>query len=111
VIVGGGRDVQFGPFVMFGLGGIYVEIFHDVTFSLAPLTFSEAKEMISSIKSFPLLKGARGKRGVDVDSLAGVIVKLAQLISDFPQIQEVDLNPVRVYEEGYMILDAKIGVK
>jgi acetyltransferase len=67
--------------------------------------------MISSIKSFPLLKGARGKRGVDVDSLAGVIVKLAQLISDFPQIQEVDLNPVRVYEEGYMILDAKIGVK
>jgi acetyltransferase len=111
VIVGGGRDVQFGPFVMFGLGGIYVEIFHDVTFSLAPLTFSEAKEMISSIKSFPLLKGARGKRGVDVDSLAGVIVKLAQLISDFPEIQEVDLNPVRVYEKGYMILDAKIGVK
>lgn len=111
VIVGGGRDVQFGPFVMFGLGGIYVEIFHDVTFSLAPLTFSEAKEMISSIRSFPLLKGARGKRGVDVDSLAGVIVRLAQLISDFPQIQEVDLNPVRVYERGYMILDAKIGVK
>jgi acetyltransferase len=111
VIVGGGRDVQFGPFVMFGLGGIYVEIFHDVTFSLAPLTFSEAKEMISSIKGFPLLRGVRGKRGVDVDSLAGVIVRLAQLISDFPQIQEVDLNPVRVYEKGYMILDAKIGVK
>jgi acetyl-CoA synthetase (ADP-forming) len=111
VIIGGGQDVQFGPFVMFGLGGIYVEVFHDITFSIAPLTFSEAKEMISSIKGFPLLKGVRGKRGVDVDSLAEVIVKLAQLISDFPQMQEVDLNPVRVYEKGYTVLDAKIGVR
>jgi acetyl coenzyme A synthetase (ADP forming)-like protein len=96
VILGMTRDPQFGPMLMFGLGGIYVEVLKDVTFHLAPLTVEEALEMLSATKTFALLKGVRGEQGVDLRSIAEALQRIAQLVVDFPEIQELDINPLRV---------------
>jgi acetyltransferase len=93
VIIGMTRDPQFGPMIMFGLGGILVEVLKDVTFALAPLSHSEALAMMKSIKTFPLLTGVRGQQGVDCDSIADVISRVSQLVNDFPAIKELDINP------------------
>jgi acetyltransferase len=93
VIAGMTRDPQFGPLIMFGLGGIFVEVLKDVTFRLAPLSKTEAIEMMNGIKAAALLKGVRGKPGVHLDTLADTIVKLSRLVSDFPAIMELDINP------------------
>ena len=108
VIVGAKRDPQFGPVVMFGLGGIFVEIFKDVAFRVAPVTMEEAKEMIQEIKGYPLLKGARGRKSLDVEGLAKVIVNVSRLMLSYPQIAEIDLNPVVVYEKDVLALDTRI---
>ena len=96
VILGMTRDPQFGPMLMFGLGGIFVEIMKDVTFHLAPVTAQEALEMLRSTKSYALLEGARGEDRVDISAIANCLQRLSQLVTDFPQIAEMDINPLIV---------------
>jgi acetyl coenzyme A synthetase (ADP forming)-like protein len=110
MIVGMSQDVQFGPLVMFGLGGIYVNFLKDVSFRLAPLSEPEAREMIEETKAHALLKGIRGEPPSDIEALKKTILRVGQLVWDFPQIVEMDINPVIVYEEGVgcIALDVKI---
>ena len=110
MIIGMSRDVQFGPLVMFGLGGIYVNLLKDVSFRLPPLSEQEAREMIEETRAYTLLKGIRGEPSSDVAALVETILRVGQLVWDFPQIVEMDINPVIVYEEGNgcIALDVKI---
>ena len=108
VIVGAIKDPQFGQTLMFGLGGIFVEILKDVTFRVAPISKEEAHEMISEVRAYPLLKGYRNKPSVDTDCLAELIVKTSKLIIENPEIKELDLNPVIVYQKGLKVVDARI---
>ncbi len=108
VIIGGIRDEQFGPTVMLGLGGIYVELFKDVTFRIAPVTDSEALEMIKEIKGYSILKGYRGTEMLDIQQTAKTVVTVSELISDIDEIKEVELNPLLVYEKGVIAVDARI---
>ncbi|OPY33284.1 MAG: succinyl-CoA synthetase subunit alpha [Methanomassiliicoccales archaeon PtaU1.Bin124] len=100
VIVGMVRDEQFGPVMTVGLGGIFVEILKDVTQTIAPITRSDASRMIRSIKAYPILTGARGRRPADVKALEDVILRMAQIALDFPEISEFEINPVMVGDEG-----------
>jgi acetyltransferase len=100
VIIGMSRDPQFGPMLMFGLGGIFVEVMKDVTFHLAPITAEEAMQMLQGTRSYKLLTGARGRTGVDLDAIAGALQRISQLVTDFPQITELDINPFIVGEVG-----------
>ncbi len=108
VIVGAIKDSQFGPSVMFGLGGIFVEVLKDVVFRIAPLTKQEAKSMIAEIKAYPVLKGYRNKPPLDTDAIANIIVNTSRLVTDHQEIKELDLNPVMVYEKGAKVVDARI---
>ncbi|MBM2836891.1 MAG: acetyl coenzyme synthetase forming, alpha domain protein [candidate division NC10 bacterium] len=110
VIVGMARDPQFGPLLMFGLGGIYVEVLKDVTFRIAPLAGSEAEAMIREVRAFPILQGVRGEAPADVAALVEDILRLSQLVTDFPEIAEIDINPlfVKPKGEGTVALDARI---
>lgn len=110
VIIGGKRDDIFGPMVMFGLGGVYVELLKDVVFQLCPITKKKALKMILSIKASGLLTGYRGQWACDIDAIADAIVRLSRLMIDFPEIKEVDINPLRVNKKGKgaLALDAKI---
>ncbi len=113
VIVGMSRDVQFGPLVVFGLGGIYVNLLEDVSFRLdsALITREEVKNMISETRAYTLLKGYRGKKPVDIEALTDTILRTARLVSDFKEITEMDINPVRVHNKGATALDVKITVE
>jgi len=104
VIVGMNRDPQFGPLVMFGLGGIYVEVLKDVAFRIAPFSREEANEMMQEIRSFKLLLGLRGQARSDTEALADTLLKVSQLVTDFPEIVEMDINPLIVFEEGKGIM-------
>jgi len=108
VIVGMVRDSQFGPAIMFGLGGIFVEILKDVSFRIAPLTPGDAREMIQEIKAYPVLKGYRNLPPADIDALVDVILKTSQLSLENPEVSQLDLNPIFVYEKGAKIVDARI---
>ncbi|MGC8816410.1 MAG: acetate--CoA ligase family protein [Candidatus Hadarchaeum sp.] len=110
VIVGAIQDPSFGATVMFGLGGIWVEVLKDISFRLAPLTIEEAKEMIKEIKGYPVLAGIRGTPPADIDAMAGLIQKVGQLAYEFPEIAEMDLNPVFVFDKGKgaVAVDARI---
>lgn len=110
VILGMKRDPQFGPMLMFGLGGIFVEVLKDVTFGLAPVTAEECRTMIESVKTFRLLSGARGEKPVDLDALVLNLQRLSQLVMDFPEIGEIDINPLKVGQEGdgAAVIDARI---
>ncbi|MDY6985112.1 MAG: acetate--CoA ligase family protein [Candidatus Thermoplasmatota archaeon] len=110
-IVGSLYDPQFGPCIMFGLGGIFVEVLKDVVFRLAPISKEEAKEMMKEIKVYPILKGVRGESSVDFDALADAVSRISQLVNDFPEIKEIDANPIFAYEKGYMVADARIILK
>ncbi len=112
MIIGSKLEPGFGPVVMLGMGGIYVEILKDVTFRLAPFTDQEADDMISSIKTKKLLEGVRGEKPSDVEKLSECIQRLSQLVTDFREIKELDMNPVLVMEEGEgcKILDVRIGI-
>jgi acetyltransferase len=109
-IIGVTRDPQFGPMVMFGLGGIFVELLKDVTFALAPVNKTDALDMIKSIKTFALLNGYRGQPKIDVGKLAEMISRVSQLAADFPEIKELDINPFKACEqaESSMALDGRI---
>jgi acetyltransferase len=100
VIIGMTRDPQFGPMLMFGLGGIFVEVMKDVTFHLAPITAREAMQMLEGTRSFSLLKGVRGQAGVDLEAIGNSLQRMSQLVTDFPQITEMDINPLIVGPVG-----------
>jgi acetyltransferase len=100
IIIGMNRDPQFGPLLMFGLGGIYVEVLKDVTFRIAPVSQREAQEMINEIRSYHLLRGVRGEQPSDLDAIVDTILRVSQLVTDFPEIVEMDINPLTVYEAG-----------
>ena len=100
VILGMTRDPQFGPMLMFGLGGIFVEVMKDVAFHIAPITEEEAIQMLEGTRSFGLLKGARGQSSVDLQAIATSLQRISQLVTDFPQIKELDINPFIVGETG-----------
>jgi len=100
VIIGMTRDPHFGPMLMFGLGGIFVEVMKDVTFHLAPITEAEALQMLKSTRSYEILQGKRGKRGVDLIAIANGLQRISQLTTDFPEIAELDINPFIVGEPG-----------
>jgi len=108
VIVGGIRDKQFGPTVMFGLGGIFVELFKDVVFRIAPVTETEALGMIMETKGYSVLNGYRGTEKLDIQKLSKTVVTVSELISDIGEIKEVELNPLLVYTEDVTAVDARI---
>ncbi|MFV0438465.1 MAG: acetate--CoA ligase family protein [Desulfopila sp.] len=107
-IIGALRDQTFGPTVMFGLGGIFVEVLKDVSFRVAPITLPTAHEMIEEINGCPILKGVRGQSGADVQSLALALQRLSQLMASEPEIAEIDLNPVFVHDSGLSLVDARM---
>ena len=111
VIVGGKQDPSFGPVVMFGMGGVYVEVFDDVAFRVAPLTWEDAEEMITEVKGSRLLRGIRGEKPSDVEAVVDCLLRLSQLLQDFPTIAEVDINPLIVLEKGALAVDARIVLK
>lgn len=111
VIIGAKRDPQFGPTVLFGLGGIFVEVFKDVSIRVAPVDRQMAVSMIKEIKGYAILKGFRGKSGVDIDALADIIVKTSRLMMIDDRIMELDMNPVMAYEKGAMAVDARALLK
>jgi acetyltransferase len=94
------RDPQFGPLITFGLGGIFVEALKDVSFRIAPFGRREAEEMLGEIRARPLLDGVRGRPPVDKESLVDSLLRVAQLVVDFPEITELDVNPFIVYDQG-----------
>ncbi|MBS3817685.1 MAG: acetate--CoA ligase family protein, partial [Candidatus Thermoplasmatota archaeon] len=112
-IVGGTRDNSFGPLVMFGLGGVYVEILEDVEFRVAPIHQKEARRMMGEIDSFPVLLGARGEKRKDLKALADVIYRVSYLMNEVDEIAEMDLNPIKAFEqgEGCQAVDVAINLK
>jgi len=112
VIIGSTRDPQFGPLVMFGLGGIYVEVLKDVSFRIAPLGMRHARRMIDEIRSAALLRGARGEKPSDIDAIVDTLLVVSQLVTDFPEILEMDINPLKVGNagEGAVAVDARITI-
>jgi len=108
VIVGATKDPQFGPALMFGLGGIFVEVLKDVTFRIAPITEQDAREMITEVKAYPILKGYRGQPPADIDAIVKILLNTSKLAMDHLDIKELDLNPIMVYEKGAKTVDARI---
>jgi acetyl-CoA synthetase (ADP-forming) len=108
VIVGAIKDPQFGPALMFGLGGIFVEVLKDVTFRIAPITEDEAREMITEVKAYPLLKGYRNMPQADIEAIVQILLNASRLVMDHQEIKELDLNPIMVYEKGAKTVDARI---
>ena len=108
VIVGAVKDKQFGQTLMFGLGGIFVELLKDVTFRIAPITQADALEMITGVKAYPLLTGYRNTPPSDIDAITSVLLNTSRLVMDFPEVKELDLNPVLAYEKGVKTVDARI---
>ena len=108
VIIGMSKDAQFGPVLMFGLGGILVEILKDVSFRIVPLTRRNAGEMIREIKGYPLLEGYRGQEPVDVSNLEELLVKVSDFVEQNPEVKELDLNPIFAYSDGAIAVDARI---
>jgi acetyltransferase len=100
VIIGMNRDPQFGPLLMFGLGGTYVEFLRDVSFAVAPISIDDAKHMVTSIKTYPLIAGVRGEQPSDIGSIIDALMKVSQLSMDFPEIMEFEINPLMVMQEG-----------
>jgi acetyltransferase len=113
VILGCSRDPSFGPLLMFGLGGIYVETLKDVSFRIAPLNLLEAESMIREIRSYPILKGVRGEEPSDLPAVKEALLRLSQLVTDFPQILEMDINPLMVLPlgKGAIVIDSRITIK
>ena len=114
IIIGVTEDPQFGHALMFGLGGIFVEVLKDVTFRIIPITERDARKMITEIKSYPILAGARGEEPADIDAIVELLLKVSELVDDLRDyIKEMDLNPVFVYKkgEGAVIVDARIIAK
>jgi len=110
IILGAKAEEGLGHMIMFGLGGIFVEVLKDVVFNLTPVTDSDAKEMLAGIKGAPLLAGTRGQKGVDQAAIEALLCRLSQLVGDLPIITEMDLNPVMAFEDGLFAVDARIAI-
>jgi acyl-CoA synthetase (NDP forming) len=108
VIIGTSKDPQFGPVIMFGLGGIFVEVLKDVSFRVIPVNRKDAQEMIQEIKGFPLLRGYRGKEPASIPALIAMILKVSKFINENPQIREMELNPIFAYKDKALAVDARI---
>ena len=108
VIIGVSKDAQFGPVLMFGLGGILVEILKDVSFRIVPLARRDAREMIREIKGYPVLEGYRGQAPVDVAALEELILKVSGFVEQHPEVEQLDLNPVFAYSDGAVAVDARV---
>jgi len=111
VIIGTKYDDQFGPIIMYGLGGIMVEILKDVSFRVLPITPTNARRMIEQTKSYPILDGARGKPPLDKKSVRRLLMLCSEIAEAYPEIHEMDLNPVIVHEKGLSIVDARVILK
>ncbi len=113
VLVGMNRDPQFGPLITFGLGGIYVETLRDVTFRVSPISRQEAEEMLSNLRAHALLDGVRGQPPMDKAAIVDSLLRVSQLVQDFPEIIEMDINPLMVYHqgEGALALDMRLVLK
>ena len=108
IIIGMSKDAQFGPVLMFGLGGVLVEILKDVSFRIVPLQPRDASEMIRDIKGFPLLQGYRGSDPIDVATLESMLLKVSAFAENTPAVKELDLNPVFAYKDGAVAVDARV---
>ena len=108
VIVGATTDPQFGPVMMFGLGGVFVEVLKDVSFRVVPLEPRDAKQMVREIDALPILEGIRGQDGADLEALEDLLLSISKLIERRPEIAELDLNPVFAYSDGAIAVDARI---
>ncbi len=111
LIMGAKAEEGLGHAVVFGLGGIYVEVMQDVVFNLTPISSAEAREMLAAIKGAPLLQGVRGQKGVNQDRLTEILQRLSQLLTDLPEIQEMDLNPIKAFGDKVFVVDARISIK
>ena len=111
LIIGMTTDAQFGPALMFGIGGILVELLEDVSFRIAPITEYDAREQIHEIKGFPILDGYRGKPKADIDAIVKTLLTISDLVTKHEEINEMDLNPVFIYEKGLICVDARIILK
>jgi acetyl-CoA synthetase (ADP-forming) len=111
LIVGVSQDPQFGPVIMFGLGGIMVEVLKDVAFRIIPLTPHDAAEMVCEIKGFALLLGYRGQEPVSIPAIEDTLLKISSFVNDNPQIKELDLNPLIGYRDGVIAVDARILIE
>lgn len=110
VIVGMTTDPQFGPVMMFGLGGVMVEVLKDVAFRLVPLEEKDARQMLTDIKGKAILDGVRGNPPADLDALTETILKVSKFVEQHPEVRELDLNPVFAYDKGAVAVDARIVV-
>lgn len=108
VIIGVSQDPQFGPVIMFGLGGVLVEVLKDVSFRIVPVSKRDAQDMIREIKGYPILEGYRGQEPANISALEEIIVKVSQFVEQNPQIKELDLNPVFAYKDRAIAVDARI---
>ena len=113
MFVGGCADAAFGPVVVFGYGGIYVEVFADIERALCPTSESEVREKLSGLRSRHLLAGTRGSAVADIDAYVDLVMRVACLLADFPAIRELDINPVRIFEagKGAMALDCRARIE
>jgi len=111
VIVGITKDPQFGPVMMFGLGGVLVEVLKDVAFRVIPIEDRDARQIIEEIKGYPLLQGYRGQDPVDLAKLRGLLLKVSAFVEAHPEIAELDLNPVFAYKDGAIAVDARIVIE
>lgn len=111
IIIGMTKDPQFGPVIMFGLGGVMVEVLKDVSFRIVPLEKADASAMIRDIKGFKILEGYRGQDPADIEYLEALILKLSDLVDKTPEIKEIDMNPVFAYKEGALVVDARIIIE
>jgi acetyl-CoA synthetase (ADP-forming) len=111
LLLGGLRDAQFGPLVMVGLGGIYVEVFADTAARLAPVSPGEARVMLDELKLAPLLRGTRGEPPVDRDALAAIVGRFSQLLADLPELAEIEINPLTVGASGAVAVDARARLR
>jgi acyl-CoA synthetase (NDP forming) len=108
VIMGMTTDPQFGPVLMFGLGGVFVEVLKDVAFRIVPLEPRDARQMIRDIQGFPVLEGFRGQEPADLAALEDMLMRLSAFVEEHPEIQELDLNPIFAYGDGALAVDARI---
>jgi acyl-CoA synthetase (NDP forming) len=108
VIIGMTKDPQFGPVIMFGLGGILVELLKDVSFRIVPLSRVDAKEMVEEIKGFPLLEGFRGQEGVSISTLEDIILRVSDMVDKTPEVKELDVNPIFAHRDGAVAVDARV---
>ena len=108
IIIGMMKDPHFGPVVMFGLGGIFVEVLKDISFRILPIEERDAREMITEIKGYEILKGARGEASKDIEAIKNLLLKISQLALENPEISEIDLNPIFVFDKSLQVVDARM---